>query len=131
MEAILGMDNSPGCSNFFFVNFKCDYSISTQVFIGLALTCIASFISIIAHFQNNDKFFKELFTEFNARYDLLNNFLNSMKEDQKLTTEERQKIIDYLNLVLRNTCGYKKDGYLETFGRAGKMALNSIKEKFL
>lgn len=72
--------------------------ISTQVFIGLTLTCLASFISIITHFQNSDKFFKELFTEFNSRYDKLNNFLNGIKDDQKLTNEERQKIIDYLNL---------------------------------
>lgn len=83
-------------------------SISIEIFLGLSLTCITLFISIINHFQNSDKFFKELFTDFNKRYDGLNNFLNQIKDDQKLTEVEKQRVIDYLNLCAEEYMWVKK-----------------------
>lgn len=55
--------------------------------------------------------FKQLFTEFNARYDALNDDLARIPRDSRLSLDEENKLIDYLNL-----CGeeylFQQQGYI-------------------
>jgi hypothetical protein len=72
--------------------------IEVNIFLVITATLLTIFISIINFHQNGDKFFKELFTEFNNRYDILNDKLIAIATDKKLEGEEKQKVIDYINL---------------------------------
>jgi intergrase/recombinase len=81
--------------------------IGSDVFFAGIAGVLTLFISIINHYRDNDKFFKELFTEFNRRYDRMNNFLNQVT-DKKLEGKEKQNIIDYLNLCAEEYMWVKK-----------------------
>lgn len=78
----------------------------------------------------NDKIFKELFTEFNSKYDIkYNNILN--KIDREINnnlsisiSENRDLIIDYLNFCSEEYLWYKK-------GRIPPIVWNSWKEGML
>jgi hypothetical protein len=82
--------------------------LETNVFLVTCGTTITIFISIINYFQTSDKFFKELFTEFNQRYDRMNCFLNQVKENAPLNADDEQRIIDYLNLCAEEYMWVKK-----------------------
>ncbi len=56
--------------------------LSNEIFLGAVATVITLFISVINYYHANDQFFKELFTEFNLRYDKLNGILNEIKEEE-------------------------------------------------
>lgn len=79
-------------------NLRVKDKIEIEVFIGILASIITLFISLVSYYQTNDKFFRELFTAFNERYDKLNNFLEKIEGNENLEPDERQKIIDYLNL---------------------------------
>lgn len=55
--------------------------------------------------------FKELFTQFNSRYDLLNNDLQSIRLSSEDIGENRCKIIDYFNLCAEEYL-FHKQGYI-------------------
>lgn len=60
------------------------------------------------------RLFKELFTEFNARYDKLNDYLldiASLPAGTPVDDVKRKKIIDYFNLCAEEYLFYK-DGYI-------------------
>jgi hypothetical protein len=82
--------------------------IKPEAFVGILVASITTFIASMSHFHNTDKFFKELFTEFNARYDDLNGFLNQVLPDAILSGDNKQKIIDYLNLSAEEFMWVKK-----------------------
>lgn len=88
--------------------FRSKGMIETNIFLITCGTTITIFISIINYFQSNDKFFKELFTEFNKRYDSMNSFLHQVKEIAPLTEEDKQRVIDYLNLCAEEYMWVKK-----------------------
>ena len=48
--------------------------IDPPVFVGLLAGGLTAFISSMTHFNNTDKFFHELFKDFNIRYDEMNGF---------------------------------------------------------
>ena len=81
-------------------------------------TVVGAIVSV-AYFLQKQKLeemrlFRELFKECNARYDKMNEDLARLAEssDEKLSAEDRLKVVDYLNL-----CGeeylYFKRGYIE------------------
>src|SRR6476469_1338130 len=72
--------------------------ISNEIFFGGMATLLSLYFSIINYHQTSDRFFKELFTDFNDRYNKLNNFLNAVEDDQILTIQQEQYVSDYLNL---------------------------------
>lgn len=55
--------------------------------------------------------FKQLFTEFNRRYDELNDTLTSIKPEQLPDGELKQKIVDYFNLCAEEYL-YYREGYI-------------------
>ena len=84
----------------------------------LIVTIIGGILSSIYFVQKQRledlRLFKELFTEFNARYDKLNEKLNRIREgaqEEELTQDEINTLYDYFNL-----CGeeylYYKQGYI-------------------
>ncbi len=86
--------------------------------IATIATIVGSLLSL-AYFLQKQKLeetrlFREIFKECNARYDLLNDELQSIaqKDPKSLNPAEQEKIIDYLN-----PCGeeylYYKRGYIE------------------
>lgn len=75
--------------------------IEEKLLLGLLGTVATLYFGLIKHRIENDKLFKELFQNFNSRYDdKLNDLLNEIRynEEKKLNKEERNHIIDYLNL---------------------------------
>lgn len=72
-------------------------TIKIEIFLGITGTLLTIFISVINFFQNNDRLFKELFKEFNERYDKYNDILASVTP-ANLTQKKKQKIVEYFNL---------------------------------
>jgi len=72
--------------------------IGIEVFFGVLASLITLFISLINYHKTNDEFFKELFTEFNVRYNEMNDILDHIKGTEILNDAQRTTIIDYLNL---------------------------------
>jgi hypothetical protein len=81
---------------------------SNEIFFGGIATLLSLYFSIINYHQTSDRFFKELFTDFNDRYNKLNNFLNSVEDNQVLTLQQEQYVIDYLNLCAEEYLWVKK-----------------------
>lgn len=77
-------------------------------FIGISATL---YFGTLRYRIENDKMFKELFTEFNLRYnDEFNNLMNSLRtgNNRKLDTDEINVVIDYLNLCSEEYLWYRK-----------------------
>jgi len=73
----------------------------------------------------NDKVFKELFKEFNSRYDtVFNDFLNKLDEEKEiklvLDLNEKLKVIDYINMCAEEYLWYKKGRIPEEVWKAWK-----------
>jgi hypothetical protein len=83
--------------------------LSKEILLGGIATLITMMISIINYYQTNDKFFKDLFKEFNSRYDAMNEYLNSLADNRPITEpKEKQKIIDYFILCAEEYMWVKK-----------------------
>lgn len=72
--------------------------IQTEIFLGVLVTLGTLLISIINYYRDGDRFFKELFTEFNSRYDEMNEDLDRISQKQKLDPNDQRILIDYFNL---------------------------------
>jgi len=86
--------------------------------ISLFVTVTAGLIGFFYFVQKQQleelELFKELFTEFNARYDKLNDSLNRIASDEPhkpLTEEEKSTLNDYFNLCAEEFLFYRK-GYI-------------------
>ena len=84
----------------------------------LAITIVGGGFSFIYFIQKQKleetRLFKELFTEFNERYDRLNEKLNSIvtgNENAELSSEELNDLYDYFNLCGEEYFFYKQ-GYI-------------------
>jgi hypothetical protein len=107
-------------------------SISANVYLGLCATLITIFISIINYYQTSDRFFKELFTDFNLRYDKMNNFLNQLGEDDELNSNDQQRIMDYLNLCAEEYMWMKKGRLPEDIWRSWKNGIDlHLRKKYV
>ena len=84
----------------------------------IALTALGGIFSSVYFVQKQKleelKLFKELFTEFNHRYDRMNERLNKIRdgaENEELTVEEINCLYDYFNLCAEEYLYYKQ-GYI-------------------
>lgn len=91
------------------------FNAKVEVLIPIVASGISLSMGIRAYRSENDKIFKELFTEFNARYDeKFNNKLKSIKDkfidnqEYELDKEEIDLVIDYLNLCSEEYLWYTK-----------------------
>jgi hypothetical protein len=89
---------------------------SVEILGAVIATGISLSLGIRQYKTENDKIFKELFTEFNSKYDRkFNNELETIvenyrqNEDYKLTQEQGKLIIDYLNLCAEEYLWKTKD----------------------
>lgn len=94
------------------------YSSRAREDIVLALTVIGSvfsFFFVIQKQASEDiRLFKELFVDFNKRYDMLNEKLNHLAEKEptaRLTKEEKDTLNDYFNLFGEEYL-YFKQGFI-------------------
>lgn len=83
-----------------------------KIFYALLGTLATLYFGFIKHKTEDDRFFRELFHDFNIRYhlefkDLLSDLKNS--PDKKLTAEERNIVIGYLNLSAQEFLWRKKN----------------------
>lgn len=89
----------------------CAYN--AKVLLGILGVIVTFYLGISKTQMENDKFFKELFRDFNMRYTVLNKPLyditNSKEEIDHLTFEEKDKIYDYFNLCAEEYYWYKKN----------------------
>jgi len=90
-------------------------SILTPSIIGLFGILITIIFNNFNRKLSKDKMNKELFTEFNARYDKLNDSLNKIVyeykkiEDIEKNPELKNDLIDYFNLCAEEYYWYKKE----------------------
>lgn len=89
---------------------------SVEILGAVIATGISLSLGIRQYKTENDKIFKELFTEFNSKYDRkFNNELETIienyqqAEDYKLTQEQGKLIIDYLNFCAEEYLWKTKD----------------------
>ena len=87
----------------------------TEVLTAFFVTGISISFGIRQNKIENDRMFKELFTNFNDKYDKkFNNCLNQIENktknnsDYKLTNEEEELVIDYLNLCAEEYLWFSK-----------------------
>ena len=86
-----------------------------EILTAILATGISISFGIRQYKIQNDKMFKQLFSEFNDRYDTkFNETLNNIekesteKDDYELSKQEEKVIIDYLNLCAEEYLWYKK-----------------------
>lgn len=87
-------------------------SLNTSAFLGGSLASLFGFVYFVAkqHFDET-QLFRELFSEFNLRYDKLNNDLNEIvfgSQDAELTEKEKLLLFDYFNLCAEEYLYFKK-----------------------
>ena len=85
--------------------------IDDKLFIALIGVVITFYFGFLKYKIENDKIFKELFIDFNGRYDnAFNDLLNEIKNNPKrvLTQPEINLIIDYFNLCAEEYLWYSK-----------------------
>jgi hypothetical protein len=79
--------------------------------IGSLVLYFGILYNVLTYKISADKFSKELFNEFNARFDNMNEDLNKIIQSNSFTTKgmlPKEKIIDYLNLCAEEYYWYKK-----------------------
>lgn len=79
-------------------------------FIGLITSIVTFYIGYLQQRLHDDKIFKELFENFNKRYDSYNDLINSCSRESSkvLKKKEINKVIDYLNMCAEEYLWYKK-----------------------
>ncbi|MFD1016889.1 hypothetical protein [Winogradskyella rapida] len=103
-------------------------SYDEKLLLGL-IGIIATFYFGLSKTQmENDRFFKELFRDFNLRYTALNeclyNITNSDKTIEDLSFREKDKIYDYFNLCAEEYYWYKKNRISPTVWKSWKNGMD-------
>ncbi len=80
-----------------------------EMWIGVIGSMGAIYFGLLGHWMNQDKMFKELFLELNARFDKMNEDLNAIVNKQPITSgrSSDQVIQDYLNLCAEEFLWYR------------------------
>ncbi len=105
-------------------------TILSTVILGLFGLGATIFYSQTSTNRENDKIFKELFTEFNARYDALNNKLGEIVSkiqvdgSNNILLEDKMIIIDYFNLCAEEYFWYKKGRIDEKIWKSWNAGMN-------
>ena len=90
-------------------------TLSVQHLITLATAVIASIHFLYKQHIEETRLFHELFTDFNRRYDQLNDKLNKILDTPKermLSSDEKQSLYDYFNLCAEEYLFYNA-GYID------------------
>lgn len=99
-------------------------------FIGLLGILITWYFSSLNKKRESDKMLKELFEDFNKRYDKLNNGLYDIVTDSKVTTiselskVQKKCIIDYFNLCAEEYFWHKRGRLNEKIWKSWKAGMN-------
>lgn len=75
--------------------------IDNKLLLGILVSIASIYFGLLKYKIENDKIFKELFTDFNNKYDSkFNDLINELKNDDRreLNQKEINLIIDYFNL---------------------------------
>lgn len=109
------------------------YSILPSIILGLAGIIVTVIFSRSARKRENDKIMKELFKDFNERYNEINNDLIRIMEPQDASAKaslhytwvnDRATLIDYLNLCAEEYFWYKKGRIDEKVWRSWSIGMN-------
>lgn len=77
------------------------------------------------HELEKNRFFFQLFVQYNERYDKLNNKLQAIQEStQDLTDDERKVVVDYFNLCAEEFLFYSRGYIPEDVWRAWRNGMN-------
>src|SRR5690606_41117413 len=79
-------------------------TLFTALIVGIASFCYFVQQQRLAEIR----LFKELFTEFNARYDTINGALSAIAASDELSPASRQLIVDYFNLCAEEYLFYRE-----------------------
>ena len=81
-----------------------------EIWAGVLGSYVAIYFGLVRHWIDHDTMFKELFLELNARFDDMNEDLNSIVKNEKPVSDKttEQVIQDYLNLCAEEYLWYKK-----------------------
>ncbi|MFT5970606.1 MAG: hypothetical protein ACI8ZO_001120 [Flavobacteriales bacterium] len=77
------------------------YTVDSTIVFGLLGVVLSFYFGSIKQTADNDKLFKELFQEFNSRYDkTFNDLINELRKDtsRELNRADENLVIDYFNL---------------------------------
>ena len=89
-----------------------DNGLPDKYFLSLIGAFITLYIGLTQYKLNNDRIFKELFNNFNEKYDKrfskLINTISNQKNGFTLSEKQKVIIIDYLNLSAEEFLWYKK-----------------------
>jgi len=83
-----------------------------SLFVSCVGTALAFCFFVLQQKLSEDRMFKDLFTEYNSRYDELNGILTDISQSESTPTPEMEKAIqDYFNLCAEEYYFYKQ-GYI-------------------
>ena len=88
--------------------FRYEEKIKNEIYFGLIATLVTLFLSVINFYQANDRFFKELFVDFNRRFDDLRSVLSGITSESAIDGSQREFIVDYINLCAEEYMWVKK-----------------------
>ncbi len=92
----------------YFLWHKIPSADKTSVLLGVTVLLAGIYYNIVSFKIARDQLFKDLFTEFNTRYDGLNSDLNAIINDEKPRRAKDDVLLDYLNLCAEEYLWYKK-----------------------
>lgn len=105
-----------------------NYKFDEKLLLGIIGAVATLYFGITKTQMENDRFFKELFRDFNLRYTALNeclyNITNSGKELEELSFKEKDKIYDYFNLCAEEYYWYKKNRISPTVWKSWKNGMD-------
>ena len=100
-----------------------------EIIISILAIGISLSFSVSQSSLANDRMFRELFTEFNQRYDRINNDLHRITGVIELHPEDKQMIIDYFNLCAEEYLWFKKGRIPEDIWKAWKVGIKHYKNQ--
>lgn len=109
-------------------------NLDKEIFFGILGAIATLYLGTIRVMMENDKFFKELFTEFNSRYDhrindLFNNLHREYKinkiQDFEISKADENLIVDYINLCSEEYLWYSRNRIPAKVWKAWKQGILS------
>jgi cell division protein FtsL len=86
--------------------------LTQNMLLGLMALVTTIFIGYLNYQHAQDRLFKDLFKEFNERYDKINDYFEELKscneDDSDLTLDRRKIVVDYLNLCAEEYFWFEK-----------------------
>lgn len=83
----------------------------TESIIGIVIIYTGVLFNLVTYKISKDQFFKSLFTEFNDRFDKMNELLNAIRKNNFIevgSITKEKVILDYLNLCAEEYLWYTK-----------------------